>query len=196
MYWASPLPKDQFSRATSTRLTTRSCAFSPGMPPESRPCAGKFAFLLGLASGAHRDLHEDDFVGALDAQVRALVNQALGRMLRNHLEAVVRWERERFDHGALHAVTKSLAIVRGSSLAKIDSYQWHRGSSSFVSVPEKGGALRRVAANGGAKHLWWRTASEGGPYKKHLREAGVSLHGVCGLTGCPSHRRQRICRFR
>ena len=27
MYWAWPLPKDQFSQATSTRLITRSCGF-------------------------------------------------------------------------------------------------------------------------------------------------------------------------
>ena len=30
MYWASPLPKDQFSQATSTRLIARSCGFRPG----------------------------------------------------------------------------------------------------------------------------------------------------------------------
>src|SRR5260370_30298114 len=101
-------------------------------------------------------------------QVRAVVNQALGRMLRNHLEAVVRRKGERFDHGALHTVAKCNAIVRGSSLAKIDSYQWHGESSSFVSMPEKGGALGKVAANGGAKHLWCRTDLEDGRYKKRL----------------------------
>src|ERR1700676_1810613 len=30
MYCASPLPKDQFSQETSTRLTTRSCGRRPG----------------------------------------------------------------------------------------------------------------------------------------------------------------------
>jgi hypothetical protein len=60
-----------------------------------------FAFLLGLAFGAHRNLHEDDLVGALDAKIGPIVDEASGRVLGDHLEAVVAREGECFNHGAL-----------------------------------------------------------------------------------------------
>ena len=62
-------------------------------------------------------------------------------MLRDHLKAVVGRESECFNHGALQAIAKRVAIVQGGSLAKIDSYEWHGEFSSFVSMPEKVGAL-------------------------------------------------------
>jgi hypothetical protein len=101
----------------------------------------EFAFLLGLASGAHRNLREDDVVEALDTKIGPTVDEAFGRVLGDRLKAVVGRESECFNHGALHAIAKRVAIVQGGSLAKIDSYDWHGEFSSFVSMPEKVGAL-------------------------------------------------------
>jgi hypothetical protein len=103
----------------------------------------EFAFLLGLASGGHRNLHEDGLVGALDAKIGSIVDEAFGPVLGDHLEAVVGRESECFNHGALHAIAKRVAIVRGSSLAKIDSYEWHGEFSLFASMRENRDAPRK-----------------------------------------------------
>src|SRR5713101_6095051 len=51
--------------------------------------AEKGALLCGLAAGAHGDLHEDDFIRALDAEVLRVVEEILRRIFGDDLEAIV-----------------------------------------------------------------------------------------------------------
>jgi hypothetical protein len=72
----------------------------------------EFAFLLGLAAGAESDLDEDDFVGAPDAEILRVVDEAVVGVFVDDLEAIVGRDGEGVDHGFVDGVGDGAAVFR------------------------------------------------------------------------------------
>src|SRR5712675_1294531 len=83
------------------------------------------SFLLQAAADADRDLHDDDVVGASDAEKAGVVDQVAGLMLGEHLEAVGGRDVDRIHERAMNGVAKLAAICGCLALDERNAHERH-----------------------------------------------------------------------
>ena len=104
---------------TSSGRTLASACEQRGQPGVKR------LFLLGRPSGAEVDLHDDDSVRALNAQVRRVVDQPARPVLGDDLEAIALGNIEDFHHGAMHGAADGGNLRVGAPGDQIDANERH-----------------------------------------------------------------------
>src|SRR4029450_3416741 len=104
-----PVPPDDFDEIDEQVLR-----LEPWFLSEQLCGARKeIALLLRLPAPAQGDLHQNDVIGTVDAEIGRIVDEPARIVLGDDLEAVVLGHGERFYHGPMNAVPDRAAIIGG-----------------------------------------------------------------------------------
>src|SRR5262249_291766 len=117
---------------------------------------------------AHGDLDKDDLVRTIDAEVFRVINEIVGGVFVDGLEAIIWRDGDGFDHGAMDAVGDGTAIFGSSASAQGDADERHEfPPPSLDAVKSEGGTDLGVSPRGACVHLSYRGRRRPRTYRFH-----------------------------